>query len=138
MCRVRPCKRWNIPTFIFLQNSKHILFCIFHVYRIYPVKIEFLFSQNTRSNSNFNWIYNYNYSMQGPSAGCTNTFGVPRVRDPWLYWIGLKTYSVNLSEHNVLSKVKYWLKSMLRTYINPEIIKVSCIRIWCFVLVAIR
>jgi len=32
---LRPCKRRNILTFVFLQNLKHKICCIFCIYRIY-------------------------------------------------------------------------------------------------------
>jgi len=62
--RVRPCARRNIPTLVFLQNSKHRIFRIFRLYQKYRVRIKLLFLQNTRSDSNFNQICNYNYRTQ--------------------------------------------------------------------------
>jgi len=59
MKKVRPCERWNIPNFVFLQNLKHMLFCTFRKYRINFVKIEFLFLQITHQ------IFDYDYGMQG-------------------------------------------------------------------------
>jgi len=46
---IRPWGRRNILTFIFSQNSKHVLFRIFRIYRIFRVKIVL---QNTCSNLN--------------------------------------------------------------------------------------
>jgi len=37
--KVRACERWNILTFVFLQNSQHVIFRLFCIYRIYCVKI---------------------------------------------------------------------------------------------------
>jgi len=37
--KVRPCKRRNIPTFVFLLNSKHRIFRIFRIYQNYSIKI---------------------------------------------------------------------------------------------------
>jgi hypothetical protein len=47
---LRPCERRNISTFVFSQNLKDGIFRIFHINRIYWVKIEFLFLWNTCSN----------------------------------------------------------------------------------------
>ncbi len=63
--KVRPCKRWNIPTFILLQNLKHGIFQIFRIYQKYCVKIVSKMLQNACSDSNFNPIYDYHYGMQG-------------------------------------------------------------------------
>jgi len=49
----------------FCINSKHGIFLIFCIYRIYCVKIKFLFSWNTHSDLNLNQIYDYDYGMQG-------------------------------------------------------------------------
>ncbi len=32
MWKIRPCERLNIPIFVFSQNSKHVLFCIYGMY----------------------------------------------------------------------------------------------------------
>jgi len=64
--RVRPCERRNIPTLIFLRNSKHILFSIFSIYRIYCIQIKFLFLQNTCSNLNSDskiWLRVWNAAL---------------------------------------------------------------------------
>jgi len=59
---LRPCERWNIPTFVFLPNSKHVLFLfrIFRLYGINHVKIKFLimWKNCTDSNSDSNiWLW---------------------------------------------------------------------------------
>jgi len=65
MCVIRPCKRRNIPTFVFLQISKHNLF---RMYGIYCVKIVSNFLQNTRFDSNSYSKIQLKFGTQGPSV----------------------------------------------------------------------
>jgi len=46
-------------------ETKHVLF---RIYGLYPVKIEFLVLQKTRSDLNFNQKFDYDYGMQGLSG----------------------------------------------------------------------
>jgi len=70
-----------IGIYCFKIISRNLIHRIFCIYRIYRVKIKFLFPRKTHYDSNFNRIFNYDYGLQGL------TFHYPKTKKNTLPYI---------------------------------------------------